>query len=550
MQLIDTAKGIIPYVLFIGIGCVLFPSSGRDDAYITYWTAYSLANFGEIVNYNGERVEQGSSLLHTLLLALIYKLSQINIPTLGTLMSVFFGLVTIFLTGRLSKLLGQNKNLSQLIVATSVPLLYWSFGGLEASLVSVAILWLVITTIQLSAHQSTKNYLASIIAVTVYLLLRPEAFFITLCFLSIIIIVLYFRKQIFHPYLNIVFSVIILFTIITLVRYSYFGSFFPQPVEAKVGMSIVEKLQLGMIYYQKSVIQYPVLILLFIPLLVISFNPKKYFENQRVLIVISLIYSYALFIFMVGGDWMEGARFFVPMVSPLIAIAIYVYHNMMKEIIIMFCGVVFNSLSLTYFALNFSTGYPIFYHAERAKNLPETKQFLLVETANSVHYRDIPLVINLENILEKMIAQNIYPTILSAQAGMVPFYVFQKYYKNVKFVDLRALTTKHFAECPVTNILPRAAYGISTSYDFFFRNIEIMEKKCGIKKPDIIYEVDPTKIKLESIKPHGYTIVYLQTENLNYRSSFKGTWVRGVQFIAVNNEVANQINLKNITYEF
>ncbi len=550
MQISEIVKNTVPYILFMGIGFILFPSSGRDDAYITYWTAYSLAHFGEIVNYNGERVEQGSSLLHTLLLALIYKISQINIPTLGLFVSVSAGLFSIFLTGQLSQLLGQQKLPAQLISATSVPLLYWSFGGLETSLVSAAILWLLITTLQLGSHQNEKTYLASIIAITVYLLLRPEAFFITICFLCMIIIWLYIKKQVLRPYINIFFSVVLLFSVITLLRYFYFGSLFPQPVEAKMGISIASKLQNGVLYYQKSIIQYPALILLCIPILFIIFNPKKYFGNQQLLIITALIFSYALFILIVGGDWMEGARFFVPIISPLVVTAIYVYHNLVKQVFIMFFGILFNSISLIYFILNFSTGYPIFYYTDRTENLPKARQFLSVETANSVHYRDIPLVVNLENLLDEMVSQNVYPTILSAQAGMVPYYIFQKHYRRLKFTDLRALTTKHFAECSVTNVLPRASYGISTSYDFFFKNIDIIEKECGIKKPDIIYEVDPTKVKLESIKPHGYTIAYLQTENINYRYDFKGTWVRGVQFIAIRSEIASQINLKTTIYEF
>jgi hypothetical protein len=42
---------ILPHLYYITIiGVLLFPSADRDDVYITYWAAYSLSNFGEILN--------------------------------------------------------------------------------------------------------------------------------------------------------------------------------------------------------------------------------------------------------------------------------------------------------------------------------------------------------------------------------------------------------------------------------------------------------------------------------------------------------------------
>ena len=51
-------------VLFLLFGFLFFPAAGVDDAHITYWPAYTLAHSFEIVNYNGDAIEQSSSLLH------------------------------------------------------------------------------------------------------------------------------------------------------------------------------------------------------------------------------------------------------------------------------------------------------------------------------------------------------------------------------------------------------------------------------------------------------------------------------------------------------
>ena len=57
----------LPALAFLATGALLFPSSGRDDVYITYGPALALAETGSISNWNGEAVEQSSSLLDVVL---------------------------------------------------------------------------------------------------------------------------------------------------------------------------------------------------------------------------------------------------------------------------------------------------------------------------------------------------------------------------------------------------------------------------------------------------------------------------------------------------
>ncbi len=49
-------------IMAIAVGLVIYTSTGRDDAHITLWPAYTLAERGEILNYSGERLEQSSTL--------------------------------------------------------------------------------------------------------------------------------------------------------------------------------------------------------------------------------------------------------------------------------------------------------------------------------------------------------------------------------------------------------------------------------------------------------------------------------------------------------
>ena len=62
----------IPFIFslfFVLLGYALYGSAGHDDSHITFWASYTLSEFGEIVNYNGDRIEQSSSLLLTVLTA-------------------------------------------------------------------------------------------------------------------------------------------------------------------------------------------------------------------------------------------------------------------------------------------------------------------------------------------------------------------------------------------------------------------------------------------------------------------------------------------------
>ena len=130
---------LLPILILLAISITLYPSAGRDDAYITYWAAHALADFGEIVNYNGDRIEQSSSLLHVLLLATATKLTTVDVPTLGPILSMLAAVATLIYTRRLATLFvgGLLPILASTLVATSTYFSYWATGGMETSLAAL-----------------------------------------------------------------------------------------------------------------------------------------------------------------------------------------------------------------------------------------------------------------------------------------------------------------------------------------------------------------------------------------------------------------------------
>jgi hypothetical protein len=552
---------ITPFILFIIIGTFFFPSAGRDDIHITYWAAYSLSNMGEILNYNGDRIEQSSSLLHTIILASINKITSIRIVNIGTYLSIFFGLTTVFLTGKLSILLGQKEYTSKILIATSLPLLYWSFGALETSLVSAIVIFIIIRVIMLATNATVNNYIISITAIFLYLLVRPEAVFVISLFLFIPICIYFFTKEKFNYLLVLLAFTIFFFLVITALRHYYFGSFFPQPVEAKIGTSLIEKFHSGFYYYTQAFKHYPAFFLVIPIIWLLTIKLTDTLKNKTIVIVSSFIITYFLFILSSGGDWMEGARFFVPINAPLIALAIYSFSKYIQLKRIIIWGLIINLLCVILFTMSYSTSSPITNYNYFKSQYSQSDNFSFFEIANRVHYRDIPFIVEFKKILNEVTAANINPKIMSVQAGMVPYHLFQTFYKKAEFIDLWGLSTKHFTSCEVTNALPKRTSGLKMTYDFLVSHKEELKSKCNISLPDIIYDLDNNNLdKLKLLEKSGYTRVFLQTgiiKNNGFynkiylnRSDITGGNVNWTQFIVIKTEIANQLSLKSTQFNF
>src|SRR5579859_1571474 len=95
-------------VVFLVLGFALFRSTGQDDSYISYWPAYALAKFGRILNYNGEALEQSSSLLWVLILGVLTAITRVPVPLLGPLLSIAGGILAVVVASRLAARLDRR----------------------------------------------------------------------------------------------------------------------------------------------------------------------------------------------------------------------------------------------------------------------------------------------------------------------------------------------------------------------------------------------------------------------------------------------------------
>src|SRR4051794_6793825 len=135
---------IVPAVLSLLLAVLLFGQGGQDDSYITFWPARTLAEHGQILNYNGVRLEQSSSLSLVVVLALLYKLLPLSLPTVGYLTSLSAALVTMLLAPRIAGRMGLFARAGIVATIGTVGCFgYWATSGMETPLVTASALWVI-----------------------------------------------------------------------------------------------------------------------------------------------------------------------------------------------------------------------------------------------------------------------------------------------------------------------------------------------------------------------------------------------------------------------
>jgi len=544
-------------VLALVHGLLLYgASSGRDDVYITYWAAYALSHFGSIVNYNGEPLEQSSSLLHVLLLALLKRLVDLPLPTLGPLFSSIIGGLTLLATWRLAVFLAiPAAGFVALFCALFPYLVYWSFSGLETSLVALIVLGLMYAISQcLTQKLSSYLFFLTVLLIFAYLLVRPEAVFITLSFIILMGFFLSISARSFRnayiSKLSLLFVItVLLFIVLSAWRYYAWGHIFPQPVYAKTDTGQLNNIFLG-VQYLVDHFWLPSLVLLTV-LSVLSWrNVSNYAYHDPKRIAFIMLFSWVwvtlMFTVAVGGDWMEGGRFLVPIMPLLLLLGLFdiplaQQHRKILLIALAFMATIDTARFVREQSIGipFLLAEPVYKPVFEDLNIPET-QFSWFEKANHEHLRDIPLIFILEPLVSQLRAVEAKPmVIVSGQMGMVAFYLAQKHFGALEFIDMKGLTTTHFLRCPMTHALPTSRFGLQLSYPELFDNAYT---QCILKRPAIIYDLGSTR-RTKMIARYGYQVVYAQIGIILTGDDWTRKKVWAGQYVAIRQDLVNKIKL-------
>ncbi len=558
---------IFASLILLSLGIVFFFFTGRDDSYITYWPAYTLSHFGEILNYNGNRLEQSSSLLLVLLLAVIAWITKIKIAFIGIFLSVLFAVLSIFSMRSLaSRLDRQVMPYSLFLTATSVYFVYWSFSGMESTLAAFSIIVFIIAYYDYANKGTARPSIVVFAAPVPYLMVRPEGMFVLLFFLSALLAVTVFksRKQVHYneqarKLSFLILTVVSISAILLLSRYYYFGSLFPQPVSAKTSLGYYS-IGKGIDYIRSSfsspdTLLFGILVLSSIVLAIRDFIVKDGYD-KHVYIRFSLsvfILVFLSFLVTSGGDWMEGGRLVVP-VLPIAAMMVTdlmgrIYYLWKKPFF--YAGIIFvvalQLWGVVSFANTESTGRPLWTVGLSGSYFKES-DFSVLEKVNLVHLRDIPLTLQMDKVITMLKGKyDKKINIMSAQMGMVPYYISMKHYGKIMLMDRMSLADDLFMKCSLTSDIRRRRTGVDLRYSYFFQEMKYLKAECDMPIPDIIFDIGREHTK--HVKKNGYTIAYRQVGSVKAHSgrAFKGK-INDNQFIAVRDELMPLLD--NRTYRW
>ncbi|HJP39527.1 MAG TPA: hypothetical protein QF499_10450 [Gammaproteobacteria bacterium] len=548
---------IICILLFIVLGVIFFPSAGRDDDHIAFWSVNTILEFGDILSYSGERLEQGSSLGFIALMTIASAITRLPVQDIAVPLAVISGIMLLILLNKFKLFIKKRAvNYALLITATSFPFIYWSFSGLETSFYSLSLTFFCLFILKITTNKSgIFEYLYLFPVILTLQLLRPEAFFViglTICLFWL----LKMAREIHQRNRNssliktatqsefTIFSAYVLlincaaFAPLLIFRYTYFGNIFPQPVLSKIS-GIFPGLHSGIpiVPGSRYIIEFLIQNLIFtgsvIALLSIVFGILKRRNENRLIpsdILISLILSQLVFILLSGPDWMEAFRFIMPIIPIMSLMAgIFLYElcnkrpHINKPLVPILLCIQFAGLG--YFVTNDSSSIPLWATRNNVtQKIAGANNYSWFSRANTHHLRDIPVVEALNNTireLESVVGDR--PIIITSyQAGFVMYHVTKEHFGRIRFIDLVGLADSTITKClPLNNETRRLRDAAARKQQL--GHLEVLRYliresdkagTCFSPRPDIIYlmgEIDKSAPELREL---GYEFAFNNTGNI------------------------------------
>ena len=168
--------------MYIGLQLNWYLAAGRDDTYITLWSAFGVSQGHGFVNSNLQPAEISSSLLHVLILSLFALVQPDNLFVINKIIGIGFGLLTIGMLYHSSAIFfpqikhHKHAALSVIVLLIFSPVwMYWTAGGLENAIVCFVILWLLRSLLQ-SWVQGSVRWVSMAISASLLILARSEGF--------------------------------------------------------------------------------------------------------------------------------------------------------------------------------------------------------------------------------------------------------------------------------------------------------------------------------------------------------------------------------------
>lgn len=518
-----------PAVVLPALGLALFSSTGRDDSHITYWAAHAVSTYGEIVNYNGDRLEQSSSLLHTVVLAGLHLVTRLPVAQLGFLLGIVMGAATVVLAGLTAERIRPGSGwIAALLAATNPFLVYWSFGGLETSLAAAATAAFVCACAVFAVQGSRRALGVATAAIVGLVAVRPETGIIATLALPALALWTLLRSDL-RRYLRRVAALVAIsaaaFGALVAWRLAYFGVTFPQPVLAKIGGTRPHE---GLTYLQSTLGQPHGVILMILASAGAVVAMRR--NNVASALAAATAGAYLSFVLLSGGDWMEGGRLIAPAVPLLAALAAAVPVRRWTLAVPTLLAVA-QVAGLVALADSASTGKPLWAEIVPAPPASGAAEFHWFERNNRVHARHALFYDDLKAIVIQVSEQVDSPVVASGQAGLLMYRLsVDPDVPPFRFVDLFNLATRDLQECAPTARI--TALGRFTPYSEW-----LGDSDCAAVKPDIVFD---RKVFAEWGGLHDdYVVVHEQTGLMSVAgSTLEGADISAEMFIAVRRDLA------------
>lgn len=537
---------------FVVLALLVFPAGGSDDSYITFWAARSLAETGEILNYNGERLEQSSSLLHTLVLAAGARLTGLPVPAVGALVAPLGSAVALVATVALARRVEPKAAfLAGLLASTSSYLLFWTFGGLETTLWTAALTCAVVACADLATGTaSRRQWLLTLAAILAAVLVRPEGGFVLAA--ALVGSVGLQRRQAragsavdcsgtppgmghtiaARRLAMLLVIVVIVIGLSILARLAYFGAPFPNPVAAKTGSPFSADGWLYLVQFWVSRYQMPIL-------LVAGAGGALLLARAHGAagsLVCAALTALTGFVLLSGGDWMQGARFLVPAV-PLVAViaaaAVTALPSMLWRRFLAGALVLGQILGIVDLAVQKSTTTPLWADATFALAAEDEHRFGWYELRNRVHLRNAALLIEAEDVVDRLVRITPAPvTIAGVQAGFTLYYLFESSGGRLRFIDRHNLVSDVFASCEGALRPSFRGLGRAMTYDAWFADIDT----CNVPMPEAVIEYGVLEDQPALIGRYT-TVAHIEQRTNQADAAAAGFDVGTAQFVAVRNDL-------------
>ncbi len=576
-------------LLHLALGFCLFTNNSPDDTHITYAAARNLLLHGKVTNYNGDPIEQSSSLAHVLLTALGAWISRAPVPTVGHVIPILFGVACLPLAQELARRVAPRATVAApFFVATIPTFLFWSFGGLEVTIFAFATLWTCLAVSSYLRRRTEKKLLVAGAAMFLLVASRPEGPILLLASTACLAGIAALRaraapgsagqaqaaneasgagwdawKTALAPELEVLVVALVASAAITLVHLRLGGHVLPNSARAKT-----HPIALGAGWsYLWHFIGWKW------AWAVVAFGVGCWEIARRAPHVtrargsaeqVTALFGAGnlAFTLLVGGDWMWGGRFLADgaPVLGLVALAgacTVLAHPAIKPAVgrlaegplLALALVLANMPSLMFIVEGGRAGRP-FWLAEKMNRMVRERYpdapYDWIELACAHNLRDVPMAEALRDILNR-IADSGGPqpiVVASRQAGFTAYHALSESHARTHFVDMDNLATDDYLTC-AGNLLRHTDHGAMLTYQMLMNPPPKLARRCKVVRPHVIFDVSRQTDNSELTRG-GYTFVFIQR---GVPGAAKWWIGRTAAYIAVDTELAEKAGLEPVTID-